>query len=96
MPAYSVPIANVLNGTAAAGWEKKPKTRFTAPDTSVLVADDNMVNLKVVQGLLEPYRMCEIFLEKGMDDFLPKPIDSAKLEAMLRKWIPDEKQHKEA
>jgi signal transduction histidine kinase/CheY-like chemotaxis protein len=34
----------------------------------------------------------EMFLEKGMDDFLPKPIDMQQLEYILRKWIPEEKQ----
>jgi signal transduction histidine kinase/CheY-like chemotaxis protein/HPt (histidine-containing phosphotransfer) domain-containing protein len=33
----------------------------------------------------------EMFLANGMDDFLSKPIDPAKLEAMLVKWIPKEK-----
>jgi CheY-like chemotaxis protein len=33
----------------------------------------------------------EMFLEKGMDDFLAKPIDMQRLERILKKWIPDEK-----
>jgi CheY-like chemotaxis protein len=36
--------------------------------------------------------MQEIFLKNGMDDFLPKPIDRSKLYAILRKWLPEEKQ----
>ncbi|MDR2522631.1 MAG: response regulator [Synergistaceae bacterium] len=36
--------------------------------------------------------MHEMFLKRGMDDFISKPIDPAKLDAILRKWIPKEKQ----
>jgi CheY-like chemotaxis protein len=32
--------------------------------------------------------MKEMFLEKGMSDFLPKPVIPAQLDAILRKWIP--------
>ncbi|MFP3154301.1 ATP-binding protein [Lachnospiraceae bacterium ZAX-1] len=38
--------------------------------------------------------MMEMFLEKGMDDFLSKPLDPAKLNAILIKWIPVEKRKK--
>jgi CheY-like chemotaxis protein/HPt (histidine-containing phosphotransfer) domain-containing protein len=34
----------------------------------------------------------EMFLENGFDDFMSKPIDTVKLNAILRKWIPKEKQ----
>jgi CheY-like chemotaxis protein/HPt (histidine-containing phosphotransfer) domain-containing protein len=33
----------------------------------------------------------EMFMAHGMDDFLSKPIEPAKLEAMLAKWIPEDK-----
>jgi len=33
----------------------------------------------------------EMFLQNGFDDFLTKPIDTVKLEAILNKWIPAEK-----
>jgi signal transduction histidine kinase/CheY-like chemotaxis protein/HPt (histidine-containing phosphotransfer) domain-containing protein len=36
----------------------------------------------------------KMFLENGFDDFLSKPIDVIKLNAMLGKWIPKEKQKK--
>jgi PAS domain S-box-containing protein len=35
--------------------------------------------------------MRELFLENGFDDFLAKPIDAAKLDSALKKWIPAEK-----
>ncbi|GHU28320.1 hypothetical protein FACS1894164_20680 [Spirochaetia bacterium] len=34
----------------------------------------------------------EMFLENGIDDFLAKPIDIKKLDSLLRRWIPREKQ----
>jgi CheY-like chemotaxis protein/HPt (histidine-containing phosphotransfer) domain-containing protein len=38
--------------------------------------------------------MKEMFLQNGFDDFLPKPIDIAGLNALIEKWIPAEKQKK--
>ena len=38
----------------------------------------------------------EMFLENGFDDFLPKPIDLVKLNTILEKWLPKEKQKKSA
>jgi signal transduction histidine kinase/DNA-binding response OmpR family regulator len=38
--------------------------------------------------------MREMFLENGIDDYLPKPIDTVKLDAVVKKWIPESKQIK--
>jgi PleD family two-component response regulator len=35
--------------------------------------------------------MKEMFIEKGFNDFLAKPIDISKLDQMLDRWIPKEK-----
>jgi PAS domain S-box-containing protein len=35
----------------------------------------------------------EMFLENGLNDFLSKPIDTIKLNSVLERWIPREKQH---
>ncbi|MCL2008548.1 MAG: ATP-binding protein, partial [Treponema sp.] len=35
--------------------------------------------------------MRELFLEKGFNDFLAKPIDVVKLDEILQRWIPEEK-----
>lgn len=129
---------------------------FTAPDATILLVDDNKVNLKVAEGLLRPYRMhvdvadngrlaidmvknqtydlifmdhmmpqmngieaartirsldgerfrtipiialsanavredMELFLEAGMNDFVPKPIEMRVMDGILRKWLPDHK-----
>ncbi|MDR3231046.1 MAG: response regulator, partial [Synergistaceae bacterium] len=158
MPAYSVPIASLLNGASAL--ERKEtlsETRFIAPRARVLIVDDNLINLQVAEGLLMPYEMqidtCEsglealalakenqydlvfmdhmmpdmdgvettgrlrgmkecrdvpivaltanaisgmkeMFLEKGMNDFLSKPIDPAEVDLIMCKWIPRDKQIK--
>jgi len=35
-----------------------------------------------------------MFLSNGFNDFLSKPIDTIKLNAILAKWLPKEKQEK--
>jgi signal transduction histidine kinase/CheY-like chemotaxis protein len=35
--------------------------------------------------------MREMFAEKGFNDFLAKPVDVSKLDAIIEKWIPEEK-----
>jgi len=135
--------------------------RFNAPKAKILVVDDIDTNLKVADGLMQPYKMqidlClngfaaieavkeniydlvfmdhmmpemdgievtkyireidsknpyyanlpiialtanavsgtrEMFLANGFNDFLSKPIDTVKLNTILTKWIPKEKQEK--
>jgi CheY-like chemotaxis protein len=156
MPAYVVPIANVLNGLTVNPEIRKTVVRFTAPEARVLIVDDIMTNLKVAQGLLVPYRMqvdiCdtgngaialvkanhydlifmdhmmpgldgiettgqiralegeyfrrlpvialtanavagmrEMFLSKGFNDYLAKPIEISRLNELMEKWIPPDK-----
>jgi len=60
MPVYSIPIANVLNGAAtdsAFSSNREAVVRFIAPDAKVLVVDDINTNLKVAEGLMQPYKM---------------------------------------
>jgi signal transduction histidine kinase/CheY-like chemotaxis protein len=159
IPPYSVSIANVLNG------EKEELTYqesngacigFVAPTAQILVVDDIPTNLKVVKGLMSPYKMqvdcCnsgaeaihlvqenhydlvlidhmmpemdgidtaavirsipgdyygqlplvaftanamvgmrEMFLKKGFNDYLTKPIEIRKLHEIMDTWIPKEK-----
>ena len=58
-PFYVVSIVNVLNNDLAEQKQKYPvrQGRFLAPDVHVLVVDDNIMNIKVIQGLLEKYRI---------------------------------------
>jgi CheY-like chemotaxis protein len=159
MPAYAVPVANLLNGVRISHGGRKSLVRFTAPEVRVLIVDDVMTNLKVAQGLLSAYRMqvdiCDsgisaiskvkaarydlifmdhmmpgmdgiealthiralegeyfrqvpvialtanalsgmegMFLSRGFNDYLAKPIEISKLNALMEKWIPAEKQVK--
>jgi PAS domain S-box-containing protein len=48
------PLGNIDKKAEARGIYK---VRFTAPGFRVLVVDDNMTNLKVMEGLLSPYRL---------------------------------------
>jgi len=162
-PLYCLPVADFLNGVSD-GYitlsNKPASARFTAPGARVLVVDDITTNLKVAEGLLQPFEMqvdlCksgaeainavrtnrydlvlmdymmpnmdgiettsrikalaeegdkhvlalpivaltadavsgmkEKFLSNGMSDFISKPIESSRLDAILERWIPAEKQ----
>ncbi|MCL1875813.1 MAG: ATP-binding protein [Synergistaceae bacterium] len=164
IPIHSLSIANTINGAASSfsySANNYPLIKFTAPTASILVVDDIDTNLKVAEGLMQPYNMqitkCrsgaeaikavkssyfdlvfmdhmmpemdgiettariralganepryidipiialtanavigtkEMFLNNGFNDFLSKPINTARLEAILGKWIPKEKQIK--
>jgi CheY-like chemotaxis protein len=160
MPAYALPLANVLNGvTLRQEVSKGVQVRFVAPAARALIVDDILTNLKVAQGLLLPYHMqvdiCdkgsgaiamikasrydlifmdhlmpgmdgikatekiralegdyyknvpvialtanaitgmrEMFLSKGFNDYLAKPIEITKLNEVVEKWIPRKKRQK--
>nr|WP_245534740.1 ATP-binding protein [Treponema primitia] len=172
MPAWSVPIANVLNGIKQSDYRETAEVRFIAPEALVLIVDDIETNLKVAEGLLALYQtgihtcaggeqaialvkehsydivfmdhmmpgmdgieataairaweakqeravefepkdqtpkeyakhipiialtanavvgMKEMFLSKGFNDYLAKPIEILKLDEIMAKWIPQEK-----
>jgi signal transduction histidine kinase/CheY-like chemotaxis protein len=158
MPAYTIPIANVLNGMGTPVYQKKTAVRFIAPSAKILVVDDIVTNLNVAKGLLALYQtditvcttgvdairlvqenrydivfmdhmmpgmdgieaakriralgdaykkltiiiltanavsgMREMFLAEGFNDYLSKPIEIVKLDELIAKWIPPEKQTK--
>ena len=156
-PIYCVNLMAALNGlNGHLERETNYKESFIAPLASVLVVDDNAVNLKVAEGLLEPYRVqidtassgseCiqilmesqkyqivfldhmmpemdgietlhqirglggeyysnlpvialtanalkeaqRMFLSKGFQDFIPKPIDTDILKEKLAEYLPEE------
>jgi signal transduction histidine kinase/CheY-like chemotaxis protein/HPt (histidine-containing phosphotransfer) domain-containing protein len=159
LPFQCLSIANVLNGAEESkGFvESSGKISFTIPTARLLVVDDVDINLKVAEGLMEPYHatvdtcqsgataietlkrgtydlvfmdhmmpdmdgitavsairewetergiapvpivaltanavvgMKEMFIEKGFNDFLSKPIDVSMLDEILDRWIPEEK-----
>jgi len=55
-PAYSIPLASVLNHQLGAGLQKQQGKRFIAPDARILVVDDINTNLVVTAGLLAIYQ----------------------------------------
>jgi signal transduction histidine kinase/DNA-binding NarL/FixJ family response regulator/HPt (histidine-containing phosphotransfer) domain-containing protein len=57
MPAWTVPIANVLNGKTAGDYHEKAGVPFIAPDARILIVDDISTNLSVATGLLALYQM---------------------------------------
>jgi CheY-like chemotaxis protein/HPt (histidine-containing phosphotransfer) domain-containing protein len=60
MPAYSISIANVLNGISSNvsySRSESAVTRFIAPRARILIVDDVRTNLMVAEGLMLPYKM---------------------------------------
>jgi len=159
MPAYAVPVANVINGKGYVLAEKKEAdSGFITPEAKLLLVDDIPANLVVAEGLLSPYKaridscssgaralelvktrhydlvfmdhmmpemdgietvrnirqwekdnakkgisivaltanaisgMREMFLEEGFNDYLSKPIDTFRLNEIMKNWIPADKQ----
>lgn len=58
-PLYILPVASVLNEEyqKRTGGNPAAAKRFVSPETKVLVVDDNWMNLKVIEGLLERYQI---------------------------------------
>jgi CheY-like chemotaxis protein len=155
MPAYALPIANVLNGIIEPRDSEKSIACFSAPDARVLIVDDISANLTAAKRLLSLYQaavdtapngpdaiglaketaydiifiahmmhgmdgietayvirslhsayetipiialtandltgMKKMFLQNGFNDYLLKPIEIAKLNEIMEKWISAEK-----
>ena len=57
-PLYTFNFCRVLNGESGVSFDQQEERfDFTAPRASILVVDDNEMNLKVAAGLLEPFHM---------------------------------------
>lgn len=68
-PFYVLPVCSVLQGEKKHfdGSRVNIKNRFIAPKASVLIVDDNQMNLKVASGLLRPYKMEIVTAVSGAD-----------------------------
>lgn len=69
-PFYALSVAAVLNGENLVqnmNGSHHQNQRFVAPEASVLVVDDNMMNLRVVEGLLRPYQIKVFVAESGKE-----------------------------
>ena len=57
-PYNAMMLAEILNGREASVTQvRRERKRFVAPTAKILVVDDNLMNLKVVEGLLRRYRI---------------------------------------
>jgi len=74
------------------GVEATAKIRSMAADGDSYYRDLPIIALtaNAVSG------MREMFLGNDFDDFIPKPIEPKKINAILERWIPKEKQIKSA
>jgi len=66
-PAYSIPLAAVLNHRLETGLYKRQDRHFIAPDARMLVVDDINTNLVVTAGLLAIYQSCVDTCTNGAD-----------------------------
>ena len=66
-PFYVLPVSEVLQGEKQHfdGRRRNQKRRFVLPKASILIVDDNHMNLKVASGLLRPYQMEIVTTDSG-------------------------------
>jgi len=109
IPVQSLSISNVLNGNAdSKGYIKNSNAiQFVFPQARILVVDDIATNLKVVEGLLAPYKAqvdtclnglqaIELVKHKEYDiifmDHMMPDMDGIETTAVIRLW--EKEQHK--
>lgn len=57
-PYNAMMFAEIINGgETAVAVQKRERKAFVAPEAKILVVDDNLMNLKVVEGLLRKYKI---------------------------------------
>lgn len=68
-PFYILPVVSILNGNT--GWEGGRQMarpgKFTTKDAHVLVVDDNMMNIRVIEGLLNEYKIKVTYAASGQE-----------------------------
>ena len=67
-PFYVIPAITALNNESivlSLNERRGADIRFTAPKARVLIVDDNVVNLKVATGLMQPYNMQILTAQSG-------------------------------
>ncbi|MDR0548224.1 MAG: transporter substrate-binding domain-containing protein [Deltaproteobacteria bacterium] len=65
-PVFCLPLAKALNKPEISTLKTRPKNSFTAPTANILVVDDIELNLKVVKGLLKPFKAQVDTCESGL------------------------------
>ena len=69
-PIYELSLASVFNNETLIVdlmEEKMSSNSFIAPEARVLLVDDNIVNLQVAVGLMQPYKMQVLTVTSGQD-----------------------------
>lgn len=66
-PIYSLGINRAMNSEETIDNLKTTRDKISAPDAAVLVVDDNIVNLKVISGLLKCYDINAETVVSGFD-----------------------------
>ena len=101
-PFYVIPVVSAINHENIVlnlNERRSADTHFTAPEAKVLIVDDNVVNLKVAVGLMQPYNMKVLTAMSGpeaismleskefdivfMDHMMPK-MDGVEATAIIR------------
>ncbi|MDR1241241.1 MAG: response regulator [Deltaproteobacteria bacterium] len=89
MPAYSIPIAAILNGltdNTEFNRTEDRNIRFIAPKARVLIVDDIHTNLRVVEGLLVPFQMlvdCALSGKEALELVQTKHYDLVLMDHMM-------------
>jgi signal transduction histidine kinase/CheY-like chemotaxis protein/HPt (histidine-containing phosphotransfer) domain-containing protein len=79
---HIMPVMDGFEATKAIrNWEKEQRVQGVTRSAVPIIA----LTANAVVG------MREMFIEKGFNDFLAKPIDVSKLDEILDRWIPNEK-----
>lgn len=68
-PFYILPVVSILNGSTGSegGRQMVRPERFTAPGVHVLVVDDNLMNIRVIEGLLKEYQIKVTYATSGRE-----------------------------
>ena len=67
-PLYVIPVVSAINHESIVlnlAERQNPETHFCAPKAKVLIVDDNVINLKVAAGLMQPYGMQVLMATSG-------------------------------
>ena len=68
-PFYILPVVSILNGSTdnEGGKQMVRPEKFTAPGVHVLVVDDNLMNIRVIEGLLKEYQIKVTYATSGQE-----------------------------
>ncbi len=68
-PFYILPVVSILNGSTGSegGRQMVRPGKFTAPGVHVLVVDDNLMNIRVIEGLLKEYQIKVTYATSGQE-----------------------------